>query len=223
MSELMRIAAPLGLGIAGWLAASGIPAHAQQFAADLVYSNTGGTPRTTGKLNVANGKVRIETPDLPTVFFLVRGDVNAAYFVRPAQRTFMEAKQSSQLTQLLVPVDPDDPCRQWQAMAQIAGAAEEGAEWRCERIGRDTVDGRNTIKYRGISPRNRHYIGWIDQRLNFLVRLQAEDDTTVDLVNIQERPQPESLFEIPADYRKFDPQKLIDRIKQSDVWVEPTQ
>jgi hypothetical protein len=55
------------------------------------------------------------------------------------------------------------------------------------------------------------------------VRFQVEDGTTISLTNIQEAPQPESLFEIPAAFRKFDPQQLIDRIKQSDVWVEPVK
>jgi hypothetical protein len=40
-------------------------------------------------------------------------------------------------------------------------------------------------------------------------------------VNIHEAPQPESLFVVPAGYRKFDPQQLVDRVRQSDVWVEP--
>ena len=49
------------------------------------------------------------------------------------------------------------------------------------------------------------------------------DGTAVDLKNIQEQPQPASLFEIPPGYRKFDPKALLERIKQSDVWVDPQQ
>jgi hypothetical protein len=176
-----------------------------------------------GKLNVSNRKVRIETPDLAIGYFIVRDDIGAAYFVRPTQRVFMEARQSSQLTQILVPVDPNDPCRQWQKMAQIAGATRDGAEWRCERMGFDRVNGRDTIRYRVISPANRKYLGWIDLRLGFLVRLEAEGETTVDVVNIYETPQSTELFEIPPAYGKFDPQRLIDRIRQSDVWVEPVR
>ncbi len=108
-------------------------------------------------------------------------------------------------------------------MAQIAGAARDGTEWRCERIGFDRVDGRDTIRYRVMSPVNRQYLGWIDPRLGFLIRLEAEAETTVDVVNIHETPQSKELFEIPPAYRKFDPQRLIDRIRQSDVWVEPVR
>jgi hypothetical protein len=219
----VSIAALLAGGIAGLLAISNIAAaHAQQFSAELVHREAGGQAAVAaGKLNVSSGKVRIETLDLPTGFLIVRGDANAVYFVRPAQRIFMDAKQSSELTQVLVPVDPGDPCRQWQAMAKIAGAADQGAQWRCERVGHDTVDGRSTVKYQGTSPQNRRYFGWIDLRFRFPVKFEAEDGTTIEIVNIREAPQSENLFEIPAGYRKFDPQQLIDRIKQSDVWVEP--
>jgi hypothetical protein len=223
MSNRIPMAALLVLGAPVWFAVSGTSAPAQQFSADIVRTDAGSaSQRATGKLNVSNAKVRIETSDVPAGFFIVRGDANAAYFVRPAQRTFMDARQSSQLTQVFVAADPNDPCPQWQAMAKIAGAA-DGTEWRCERIGPDTLDGRSTIKYRGVSPQNRSYFSWIDLQLNFPVRVQVEGDAIIDLMNISELPQPEGLFEVPGDYRKFDPQQLIERIKQSDVWVEPTE
>jgi hypothetical protein len=212
----------LFVGIAAGLAASGIAAQSQQFSADLARRNADGSVvGVTGKLNVSNGKVRVETPDIATGFFIIRSDIDIAYFVRPAQRIFMEARQSSQLAQVFVSVDPDDPCRQWQAIARITGAAHEGAEWRCERIGQDIADGRWMTKYRVISAQNRQLLSWIDPLLKFPVRLEAEDGTTADVVNIQRAAQSESLFEVPAGYRKFDPRQLIDHLKRSDVWVEP--
>ena len=39
----------------------------------------------------------------------------------------------------------------------------------------------------------------------------------VEVVRLE--PQPAQLFEIPPGFRKFDPQLVIERIKQSDVWV----
>jgi hypothetical protein len=212
----------LAVGVVLWLPTSAASTLAQQFSADVIRTDAGGVdPRPAGKLNVLNNKVRIETSEVPGGFFLVLGDAGAAYFVRPAQKTFMDAKQSSLLTQVFVAVDPDNPCRQWQAAARIAGAVDESAELRCERSGDDTVTEHRAIRYQTISPQGRRYFCWISPRLGFPVRLQTEDGAVVDLVNIDEAPQLESLFAIPADYRKFDPQRLIDRIKQSDVWVEP--
>jgi hypothetical protein len=213
---------PFMLGVAFWLAASCGQLQAQEFTADIVKAEAGGAePRLSGKLNVSNGKVRLETSDLRDGYFVVRGDAGAAWFLRPAAGIFMDAKQSSVLTQLFVALDPDDPCRQWQAMAKIAGAADHGGEWRCERVGDDRVDGLDTIKYQAVSPQGRRYVSWINPQLRFSVRLETEDGGVVGLVNIREAPQPESLFIVPAGYRKFDPQHLINIIKQSDVWVEP--
>ncbi|MGO8914499.1 MAG: hypothetical protein ACLQJR_01165 [Stellaceae bacterium] len=213
----MTAAPLLALGLLGGLALAGAPAAAQHFSADLVTSPAGSA---TGKLYVADGKVRIETPDFPGGFFLVDGDAKSAYFVRPAQRVFMAARQSTRLTRILVPLDPDDPCGQWQAMAESAGAAASGERWQCERLGGETIDGRETVKYRALSPQHRQHDGWVAPDLRFVVRLETEDGAVLELRNITEGPQPPELFVLPAGYRKFDPQRLIDRIKHSDVWVE---
>lgn len=214
------IFARLAVAIACALLAAGTAAQAQQFSADLVRRNVDGElVEPSGRIAVSNANVRIETPDFRDGFFIIRGD--AAYFVSLTRPFFMDAGKSSQLTQILLPVDPDDPCRQWQAMAKVAGEAGGHSQWLCERIGPDLLDGNNTIKYRISSPVNQRYSGWINPRLRFLVRLQAEDGTTVELANLREAPQSDSLFEIPSGYRKLDPQQLIDRIKKSDAWVEP--
>jgi hypothetical protein len=59
--------------------------------------------------------------------------------------------------------------------------------------------------------------------LKFPIRFQSEDGSAITLENIRQGEQPATLFEISADYRKFDPLGLIERIKQSDVWVDPPQ
>ena len=46
-----------------------------------------------------------------------------------------------------------------------------------------------------------------------------EDGAVITLENVRDEPQLAQLFEIPPGFRKFDPQILIQRIKQSDVWV----
>jgi hypothetical protein len=198
----------VGLGLPGSLGA------AQQFSADLV-------GKSAGKIYVSNSKVRIEMSDFPGGLFLLDGNAHTAYFVKPAQRVFMDAKQSTWLTQILVPLDPDDPCKQWQATAEIAGAADQGRQWRCQRLGPESVHGRNTIKYRAISPEGPANDCWIDPHLGFVVSVHREDGATILLENVQEGPPPAGLFEVPANFHTFDPRQLIDRVKQSDVWVEP--
>jgi hypothetical protein len=220
MSKALPRAA-LALGAALGVVVSSLPAPAQQFSADLVKAEVGSEPRPSGKINMSRGRVRLETSDVPAGYFLVLG-TDASYFLRPAAKVFMDAKQSSLLTQVFVAIDPDNPCTQWQAAARLAGATDNGAEWRCQHVvGDDTVDGRRTIKYQTISPQGRQYFVWIDPQLAFPVRLQTDDGAALEAVNIREAPQDESLFSVPTGYRKFNPQQLIERIRQSDVWVEP--
>jgi hypothetical protein len=210
------------LGLIGFLISGRAVAQAQQFSADLVATQVdGATTASAGKLRVSDDKVRIETPDFADGFFLIDGANRAAYFVRPAQRIFMEARQSSRLTQVFVLVDPDNPCRQWRIMAQVAGAKEAGDPWRCERLSEEVIDGRRAAAYRAMLPSGKHFVGWIDTDLKFPLQIKTEDGATFAVRNIQQGPQPKGLFEIPAGFRKFDPQALIERIKQSDVWVEP--
>jgi hypothetical protein len=227
MATLRMIASPLRwwlglLGLAGFLISGGALAQAQQFSADLVATPVdGATTASAGKLRVSGDKVRIETPDYADGFFLIDGANRAAYFARPAQGIFMDAKQSSRLTQVFVRVDPTDPCRQWQTMAQVAGAAEASNPWRCERLSEEIIDGRSAAAYRAILPSGHDFVGWIDPDLKFPLRIRMADGATIAVRNIQAGPQPTGLFEIPGGFRKFDPQALIERIKQSDVWVEP--
>ena len=56
----------------------------------------------------------------------------------------------------------------------------------------------------------------------FVVVTQTDNlGTLIAADHIRDEPQPAHLFEIPAGIRKFDPQALIRRIQQSDVWVAP--
>jgi hypothetical protein len=207
------------LAVFGLLVCGRTSAQAQQFSADLVTTRGDGEAAVAaGKLRVSHDNVRIETPELADGFFLINGARPTAYFVRPAAGTFMEARQSSRLTRIFVPVDPGDPCRQWQIMARLAGAADQG-DWRCERVGEGTIGGRSTIAYRIVSTPARELLGWIDTARKFPLRIKTEDGSTITAENVRDEPQPAQLFEIPPGFRKFDPQTLIQRIKQSDVWV----
>jgi hypothetical protein len=215
-SSLKRLS-PL---VAGFLLCAAAGAGAQQFSADLVIMprDGGAAAAPAGKLRVFDDKVRLETPEFADGFFLVDGASRTAYFVRPAARVFMDARQSSRLTRMFVPVDPEDPCRQWQAMAKLAGSADQG-DWRCERTGEETIGGRSAIVYRAASASGPELVGWIDAARKFPLRIKTEEGAIITAENIRDEPQPAPLFKIASDFRKFDPESLIQRIKQSDVWV----
>ena len=213
------IALWLTLGVASAGASHGSSA-AYEFSADIVSRDADGVSVGTGaRLYVSNRMVRIETPEASAGFFLIDGAAGTAFFVRPTQQAFMDAKQSTRFTQIFVPVDPNDPCQQWQAAAKNAGVPSAGGDWRCGRIDTTIVDGRRTIEYRVVSPDQKPSQRWIDPDLEFPVRLRSADGTTIALEHIRVEAQPASLFAVPPDYRKSDPQALIERIKHSDVWV----
>jgi hypothetical protein len=197
-------------------------AHASEFSADIVSRDAAGTAvGAVAKLYVRNHMVRIETPEASAGFLLINGDAGTAQFVRPAQQLFMEAKQSSPLTQIFVPVDTNEPCRQWRAAASNAGAASAAGEWRCERIEDEIIGGRRAVQFRVSSPASPSSRRWIDSDLEFPVKLLAPDGTTIALEHILVEAQPASRFAIPAGFRNFDPRALIERIKHSDAWVDP--
>src|SRR5579863_2049325 len=203
----------------GWALAD--PASAPQLSADIVSRDGAGTAAGDGgRLYLAGRKVRIETPELADGFFLIGTDLGPALFVRPAQRIFMDARQSSRLTQIFVPVEPEDPCPQWKAAAKAAGLGDADGDWRCERIDTPTIAGRTAIEYRVEVAGQPADDRWVDPDLGLTIKYQASDGSTLALEHIRREAQPADLFTLPSDYRKFDPQALIERIKKSDVWVE---
>jgi len=199
------------------VAAQAQPFSADQFSADIVTRHDD-VSMPAGRLSVRDGRVRIETAEHPDGFFLVDTAKPSAYFVRPGAGIYMEAKQSSRLTRLFVTVDPDAPCRMWQAMARLAGVTGEG-EWRCERVGEATIDGHSTVAFRAVPAEGREMFGWIDRERRFPLQIKTEDGVLFILERFKDESLPESSFELPVAYRKFSPEALIERIKQSDVWV----
>jgi hypothetical protein len=137
----------------------------------------------------------------------------------------MDAGQSNRVILLFVPVNPDDPCQQWLDMSKLAGIPDQNSQqetqWRCDRVGSDMISGRNAVRFQAATLDGRRRIGWIDPLLRFPLKIAAEDGTTFELRNIVEEPQPANRFEIPTGFIKFDPRQLIERLKKSDVWVNP--
>jgi len=205
------------IALAGVVLSGNVDARAQQFSADIVVEREGGrTP--AGRVFVLEGKTRIETPELADGFFLVDRARQTAYFVRRSGRVYMDARQSSPLTRLLVPVDPVDPCRQWQAMADVAGIVGQG-DLRCEQTGEEAIDGRDSIVFRVVSGSEEIFSGWVDRERGFPLRIKTSGGIVTSLENVKDEPQLASSFELPPNARKFSPAALIERIKQSDVWV----
>ena len=213
--------AVLAFAVAGGVLLGSLPVRAQQFSAELIASNpAGGTLGSPGKIFVADRKVRIETSDFPNSFLLVDSNVPAAYLVRQRLRVFMDVKQSSRLTRLFVSPGGLDPCPQWRMMAEVAGIASDGGQWRCEAAETESLDGRASRKFRITSPSD-HATAWVDVQLNFPVKFEIDDGAVLALRNIAEGSQPPETFEVPGNFKKFNQQLFLERLKRTDIWVEP--
>jgi hypothetical protein len=195
-------------------------AHASEFSAEIVSRDAAGSPLgAPAKIYVSNRMVRIETPEAADGFFLIDADTGIARFILPRQRAVMAARQSSRLTQVFVAIDADDPCRQWRAAAIDARGPGASVDWRCERTEEHIADGRSVVGYRVAAADAG--LRWVDAGLGFPIKLSAADGTSASLEHIRVAAQPAELFTVPAGFRRFDPQALIERIKHSDVWVDP--
>jgi hypothetical protein len=203
-----------------WSAGAPAQSSSPSFSADIVSRDAGGALLgATAKLHAANHKARIELPGAADGFFVSDTDAGTALFVRSAQRLYLDARQSTPLTRIFVWVDPRDPCRQWQAAAVTAGMVGTG-EWRCEPVERAIVNEHKVIEYRVSMPDGQSSYGWVDSMIGFPVKWRAADGNLFVLENILLDTQPANLFSIPPDYRKLDPQALLERIKHSDVWAD---
>ena len=190
-------------------AAMALESPAREFSAELVSRDSRGESATTvGRVYAAHGKVRIETVETPQDYYLIDQDAPSALLVRPGQRVYLKARQSSALTQMFVPVDAADPCSRWRRAAQDADGGRDMADWRCERIKPSTyrIDGEQRF---------------IDPRLGFPVKVISADGTSLRLEHIRETTQAADLFTLPPGLREFDPRELVERIKHSDVWAAP--
>jgi hypothetical protein len=199
-------------------AAFGLDSPAQDFAADVVRRDShGGSAVTVARLFAAHGKVRIEAIDVPDGFFLI-DYASSALLVRPGQRVFMNARQSSRLTQIFVPIDGADPCPQWRAALEDADAGTRAEHWVCRRLG-DSVFGvaADARATEGTAVEQR----FINQRLRFPVEILDADGVSLTLEHIQLAPQSAALFSVPPEYHLLDPRALVERIKHSDVWAGP--
>lgn len=97
--------------------------------------------------------------------------------------------------------DVNDACPEWKKTAEQAGTYKNWGG--CTKIGSDSLNGRSTVKYEGVSNQGEKSHIWVDTKLRCIVKTD-EASGGFELRNIHEASQPASLFEVPAGYTKFD-------------------
>jgi hypothetical protein len=181
-------------------------AQAQEFSADVVYTNakkqdaseptTGPSLAPSSRLYVSQGKMRFESKGMSTIVMLVDDVNHTTVALFPEQKSYREL--GSRPSQYFRPTDAENACPDWQKAA--------GKQLTCLKVGDDTFDGRKTVKYKSSNPDGSASYIWIDPKLDYVVKWQM-GNTGAELHNIKEAPQSADLFVIPQGYEVLKPRK----------------
>jgi hypothetical protein len=170
------------VGVVGLLA--GRTCLAVEFSADFV--DVKGPKTESGKLYMKGDKVRREvTQGTPTIA-IYRPDRNLLWTLNPADKTYFEVLGVS-----IVLTDAD------LAALKAAGSI--------KLVGDETINGYPCEKYASNSARNA-YSYWESKKLKVVIKMQSEGayKTLTEYKSIKEAPVPDSMFELPAGYKKVE-------------------
>lgn len=168
---------------------------AEDFSADIVSTTKEGTFK--GKIFVSQDKVRMEISESISI---TRMDKQVIWILMPVEKIYME--------------QPFDPGKVVATSEKINGEIER------KLIGQETIDGRMTDKYQIVYNANgktETMFQWLAVGLSIPVKTAAADNSwTTEYKNIKTGKQPDSLFEIPAEYQKFSNQmpSMKDMLEQ---------
>lgn len=157
-------------------------ALAMDFSCDVVQTSKAGT--VNQKFFISGDKLRTESAESIAI---IRQDKKVMWMFMPQQKMYME-----------MPLDPSK-----------VPATSEKYPGEIERtlIGKEDVDGRMTDKYRIVytsADIKTAVFQWFAPDIGIPVKTAAEDGSwTMEYKNIKTGSQPDSLFEIPADYSKM--------------------
>ena len=115
--------------------------------------------------------------------------LDKAYYEAPLGK--MAPSEMYGLYAFVRPMNVDNACVEWMRRSGAEGET-------CRNQGHETINGRNTVKY-DLSCYGEVCHLWIDLNLHALVKRESKW-TSTELRNIQEVPQPDSIFEVPAGY-----------------------
>ena len=177
--------------------ASGIALAQAPFSADIVNRANPHPPFKT-RLYATRDKLRFEGQgkDGRTVSIMISNlATRHSIVLMPQQHMYVEQSRvqiPGQGVTFFQARDVNDACEEWQQMAPNR---------KCSKVGPETVNGRETVKYKGTSAKGETTFIWLDTKLHFPVKWQGPVGSG-GLRNIQEGEQPAALFEVPAGYVK---------------------
>lgn len=202
---------------------------AQEFSADVVTTPARGT--NTMRLYVGKTKLRVQTLqggqsegsaiwDLDQHSMIIVMDQNRTYIGGTNSvlaNAMMNGAGTPAMWRFFRPTNANDPCTDWNAIV-LPYAQQDSANrphFTCKSLGNDAVNGRAAQKWAVTSTNGnetRSGYAWIDSKLHVVSKSQDES-STMELANIKEGAQPDSVFAIPAGYTQLDERALLARMK----------
>ena len=171
-----------------------------EFSADIYNDRKGDSP---AKIYFGKDKMRFESADKdPRRGGALILDLanQTSTVIMDSQQMYMQVPQQMAKRRMAYDFfrtgDAENACADWLQMEANKGGT-------CHKVGNETVNGRNTVKYEGTNAKGETGFVWLDPKLRFPVKWQGKDGGG-ELRNIQEGTQPASLFEVPAGYKKFE-------------------
>jgi hypothetical protein len=185
------------------LAANSVLAQ-MEFSAEIIDLQKPGTP-TTAKIYSAKDKMRIESQAAGPRgggAVIVNFATQTSTVLMAQQHMYMEMPAQSQSQRMgyayafFQAGDVENACGDWQKTAHTQGGS-------CHKLGDETINGRNTVKYETTNANGDVSHFWLDPKLRFPVKWQGKNSGG-ELRNIQDGAQPATLFEVPAGFTKMD-------------------
>jgi hypothetical protein len=130
--------------------------------------------------------------------FIMNFASQSSIVLMPQQHMYMEMPAQSQSQKIgysfFESGNVEEACGDWQKVNNQGGS--------CHKVGNESVNGRNAVKYETSNANGDTGSFWLDPKLRFPVKWQTKNGSG-ELRDIQEGPQPASLFEAPAGFTKL--------------------
>jgi len=205
------------------------PADAQEFSANVVTTPAKGT--NTIRVYVGKAKMRIQTlqngqPEGGVIWdagqhtTTIVMDKNHSYIGgtnSPVLNAVLNGSGAPTMVRLFAPTNTGDPCSDWNnAVLRFQDSTHKPPHFTCQSAGADVVNGRPARKWAVTTTdengTTQSGYAWIDNKLHVVSRSQ-DKTSEMDLTNIQEGPQPDAVFQIPAGYHQVDESALLMQLK----------
>lgn len=190
-----------------------------QFSARTVQT-TPKNERMTGRVFFGDERMRTEmTREGETRINIVDNRRRVAWILNPGRKEYVEFKGEADRSSAQAPVPgrpalPDEP----------GSPCQEGRGLVCNKLGAEVIGGRPTDKWEFVMTRGeqtQRSLVWIDTRLKIPVREELPGGYVRELLDIKEGPQPDSLFQIPADFKRIEMPVAGQRSPQGGMAAPP--